>query len=150
MMLWPPSRMRIVKGHDKFQLYKLRPSSTGNRCYTTCCNTVVIASCGANNPMLNMAIPMNRSTVTPPIEPIARVMCSEAVQRDKLPNNLQNCGSIPFGRIPTLMCGMIGGTGGACRDEATRAILTKIPDGTEEVMGAEAYAKCGFDTKNIK
>lgn len=59
-------------------------------------------------------------------------------------------GFAPWGAIGSLASALIFGTGGACQDADTLEVLAKPVADVTEVAGAEAYAKCGFDTAKIK
>mmetsp|Transcript_20921 Transcript_20921/g.35280 ORF Transcript_20921/g.35280 Transcript_20921/m.35280 type:complete len:155 (+) Transcript_20921:43-507(+) len=152
MMIWPSSGIKLVKGGENIAYFKLRTKGRTARCYTRCCYTPVVAIAGAKLPIMHIGIPMNRSSVSPPIETTRRINCKELVKPDEALNEEKMSMSdlVPLSLLRPFICGLCCGVGKPPQDPDTLALLAIDIADVTEVAGVEAYRKCGFDTTNLK
>ncbi len=146
-VMYPPSKVKLLKGKEFLVCFKLRASSVALRSYTSCCKTVVCAILGEEFKAVKFGIPFNRATISPPLSDkgLFRTSVGEIQRPFEMPvDRIPRYKLVPWGVAVTLARIITFGSGGPSRDVDANAFFHTSATDITEVAGKDAYDACGF------
>uniref|UniRef100_A0A0G4ICM0 CENP-V/GFA domain-containing protein n=1 Tax=Chromera velia CCMP2878 TaxID=1169474 RepID=A0A0G4ICM0_9ALVE len=140
--VFPPSRIKCVKGREHLRLFKLTPNTQTMRFYTECCLTAVMNSMKSNGKKTAFCS-FNVQTLSPTPALTERIYCREALRKADLPQDgIPNNGLLSFSLGSTLVPAIMLGYRSTWEDK-DGPFLTK-PEEVTEIAGPDPYERAGF------